>query len=55
MTRIPSSTAPQERQAWMLEWLERTTDPQGLPLKIEDPSVIAKVVAIVKTGGRNDR
>ena len=55
MTRIPSSTAPQERQAWMLEWLERTIDSQGLPPKIADPSVIAKVVAIVKAGGRHGR
>ena len=52
MTGIPSSTAPQERQAWLLAWLERSTRPQGLPSKVEDSSVIAKVVAIVQAGER---
>lgn len=53
MTGIPSSTAPQQRQAFVLDWIERTTRKQDLPSKIEDPSVIAKVVAIVQAGGRH--
>ncbi len=50
MTRIPSSTAPQERQDWLLAWLERSTRPQELPSKIEDEGVIARVVAILRAG-----
>jgi hypothetical protein len=53
MTGIPSSTAPQQRQAFVLDWIERTTREQDLPSKIEDASVIAKVVAIVQAGGRH--
>ncbi len=51
MTGIPSSTAPQQRQAFVLDWIERTTREQDLPSRIEDPSVIAMVVAIVLAGG----
>lgn len=43
-------TAPEIRDA-AIELVERTTAEQGLPVKVEDQSTIARVVALVR-GGR---
>lgn len=33
------------------EWAERTAQAQGLPPKVEDPAVLARIAALLGAGG----
>jgi hypothetical protein len=37
-----------------LEWLRRSCEEQGVPLKVTDPTTIRKVTALLQPGFRGD-